>query len=138
MKTIKSFVLLLAFTTLLFASDSIIDYLNATSNGARIKIEWKSTDESNVQKFVIERSSKNSNFTKINEIDPKGYSSNYYYYDESALKSKNDELQASTLYTYRIKIINKDQSYFYSNNINVSHTTSGVKRTWGMIKEMFR
>lgn len=137
MKILKFFVLIL-FATAIVANDSIINYLNASSNGDRIKIEWKSNDESNVQKFVVERTSKSSSYTKINEIDPKGSTSSYSIYDETALKIKTDELQGSTLYTYRIKIINKDQSFSYSNNVNVSHTTSGVKRTWGMIKEMFR
>ena len=42
----------------------------------------------------------------------------------------------SDLNKYRLKII-YDNSISYSQSITVSRPTSGVRRTWGMIKEMF-
>ncbi len=137
-KALKALIVVAIAFSSVFASDSIINYLNASSNGDRIKIEWKSNDEVAVQKYEIERTSKNQVYTKISDIDAKGYSTSYSYYDESALKQKNEDLQSATLYSYRIKIIQKDKSVSYSNVVNVSHATSGIKRTWGMIKEMFR
>jgi hypothetical protein len=42
------------------------------------------------------------------------------------------------MYSYRIKVIAFDNSVSYSNIVSVSHSVSGIRRTWGMIKEMFR
>lgn len=94
----------------------------------------------NVSRYEIERACRNGNYAYIDEIDAKGYSYTYTYNDENALKpvEKNDALQSGTIYSYRLKILKKDNTSEYSNAINVSHSTSGVKRTWGMIKEMFR
>lgn len=128
----------LASLVFLFANEEVINYLNASSNGNRIKIEWKTNDIAGVQKYEIERSSKHHTFTKLSEVTAKANLNSYTYYDESALKQKAEEFQVSTLYSYRIKVVYKDNSSSYSNIINVTHSTSGVKRTWGMIKEMFR
>lgn len=137
-KIVLSTAVFLASLVFLFANEEVINYLNASSNGNRIKIEWKTNDIAGVQKYEIERSSKHHNFTKLSEVAAKANLNSYTYYDESALKQKAEELQASTLYSYRIKVVYKDNSSSYSNVINVTHSTSGVKRTWGMIKEMFR
>lgn len=137
-KIVLSAVFFLVGLAILFANEEVINYLNASSNGNRIKIEWKTSDISSVQKYEIERSSKNHSFTKLSEVTAKANLNSYTYYDESALKQKAEELQASTLYSYRIKVVYKDNSSSYSNIVNVTHSTSGVKRTWGMIKEMFR
>ena len=138
-KYIIPLLLMLSFG-LLYASDSVISYLNASSNGSNIKVEWRSSDENNVQKYEIERANKNKKFEYISEIDAKGFATSYSYSDDTALKSVEKEggLQSDNLYSYRIKIITKDKSSTYSNSINVVHSTSGVQRTWGMIKEMFR
>lgn len=142
MKIIRYISVLVFSAVVMFASDSVISYFNASSNGDRIKVEWRTADETNVQKYELERSCKNGSYTRVSELEAKGYSSAYSYSDENALKEslqKEDAVQSgTTLYTYRIKVVNKDKSATYSNSINVSHTTSGVKRTWGMIKEMFK
>lgn len=141
MKRVLYILVIVISVSILFASDNLISYFNASSNGSRIKVEWRSSDESSIQKYALERACKNGSFSKLSELDAKGYASAYTYNDENALKetlSKDDNIQSATLYTYRIKIISKDQSVSYSNSINVSHSTSGVKRTWGMIKEMFK
>ncbi len=124
----------------LFAADGFISYFNASSDGNKIKVEWRTSDESQILKFDIERALKNQSFTKITTIDAKGYSSVYNFTDDEAYKvvQKEPTLQSANLYTYRIKIIKKDNNVEYSNSINVSHSVSSIKRTWGMIKEMFK
>jgi hypothetical protein len=124
------------------AADGAIGFFNASSDGSSIKVEWRTSDEAELKKFELERSPKNGSFSKITDIDAKGRASSYSYIDESALKTisgKDEALQGgSSIYSYRIKLVNKDNSATYSNSINVSHTTSGIKRTWGMIKAMFK
>lgn len=141
MKKIKITILTALITAVsLFAADGFISYFNASSDGSKIKVEWRTGDESQIQKFELERAAKNQSFSKISTLDAKGYSTVYTYSDDEAYKSssKDASLQSVSLYNYRIKIIKKDNSTEYSNSISVSHSVSGIKRTWGMIKEMFK
>ena len=59
---------------------------------------------------------------------------NYEYTDQTAFKT-NDQV-----YKYRIEIVDKDGSLSYSKEMSVLHNNgiSGVKRTWGSIKALFR
>ncbi|MCX7909741.1 MAG: hypothetical protein N2560_09560 [Ignavibacteria bacterium] len=139
MKKILFFLVFLGFATILYALDSYIERINASSNGKDITIEFKTINEKNISFFEIERSINNGNFKKITSILAKGYPSTYKYTDQEAfLKDNNDEKLTATSYSYRIKILFKDNTYLYSNSVNVSHKVNGIYRTWGMIKEMFR
>ena len=52
--------------------------------------------------------------------------------------ANGDKVLSKNNFAYRIKILKKDNSIAYSNNVNVVHSLSGIQKTWGMIKEMFR
>jgi hypothetical protein len=43
----------------------------------------------------------------------------------------------SDAFQYRLRINLADGEVSYSNTISVTKPASGVRRTWGMIKEMF-
>ncbi len=130
---------LLLTTSLLFAND-VLDSFVATSNSKVITLSWKSTDESAIKTYEIERSSSNQPFTSISTIPAKGYGYNYNFTDETAfLRGEgNGNTQGLGTYKYRLKIISKDNTASYSNTAFVAHNVSGIRRTWGMIKEMFR
>jgi len=132
-------VLLLISTGYLFAAE-IFEYLRATSNGKVITIEWKSTSESNISLYEIERSSTKQPFTRITTIEAKGYPNNYKYTDEEAFLRGDDyeKIMKNNNFTYRIKVIHKDNSFTYSNTVSVIHNVSSIRRTWGMIKELFK
>ena len=49
-----------------------------------------------------------------------------------------NSVSAESEYSYRLKVFFKDHTYKYSDEINVTHKTSSIRRTWGMIKEMFK
>lgn len=129
---------LLLISLVLYAVDSFIERINVTSNGKDITIEFKTINEKNITLFEIERSINNGNFKKLTSILPKGYPSTYKYVDQEAFLKETEEKVNATSYSYRIKIIFKDNTYSYSNSVNVSHKVNGIYRTWGMIKEMFR
>lgn len=129
---------LLLCGVLVYAVDSYIEQINASSNGKDITIEFKTINEKNITLFEIERSVNNGSFKKITSILPKGYPSTYKYVDQEAFLKETEEKVNATSYSYRIKIIFKDNTYSYSNSVNVSHKVNGIYRTWGMIKEMFR
>ncbi|OGU41404.1 MAG: hypothetical protein A2X61_13130 [Ignavibacteria bacterium GWB2_35_12] len=137
---IKTAILLLCFATAsLIAGDNLLDSFNAKSDGKNITIEWKSADESSVSRYELERTNSANNFTYLTSQDAKGSYYSYKYVDEEAfMKDDNTGTQNKSIYTYRLKIVKKDNSVSYSNNVTVTHNVSGIRRTWGMIKEMFR
>jgi hypothetical protein len=137
---IKAFIILLVFLFVgsLFAVD-VLEFFNGYSSGKSIIIEWKSSDEKTVNKYEIERNTPNQSFKMIHSEAAKGFSTNYKYIDDEAYSRKNgDVILSQTTYCYRIKIVYNDNSYIYSNSVNVTQDVSIIRRTWGMIKEMFR
>ena len=139
MKFKISILVILFCSTLLFAGDNILDYFTARSDGKVITLEWKSTDETYISGFEIDRAGSSHIFSKISDMDAKGYSASYKYIDEDAfMKSGDNNTQSNNIFYYQLKIIKKDNSALYSNEVNVTHNISGIRRTWGMIKEMFR
>jgi hypothetical protein len=127
----KYYFIFLLFISAIYAG-AYIDYFHARSEGEDVRLEWKTGEELNLNKFVIERKTPQSSFVDIATIDPKGSNSYYSYLDKNAYKS-ND-----LLFNYRLKIVDNNNIISYSSEVTVSHNVSGVKRTWGSIKAMFR
>lgn len=111
---------------------AFIQYFQGKSESDNIKLEWQTGEENNLQKFVIERKTPQSSFAEVGTITPKGSNSYYSYIDQNAYKT-ND-----LIFIYRLKIVDNNGQITYSNETTVSHSISGVKRTWGSIKAMFR
>lgn len=111
---------------------AIIQFIQASSESDNIKIEWQTGEESDVQKFVVERKTPQSSYTEITSLSPKGDYSYYSYVDKNAYKANG------VIFNYRLKIVDNSGQISYSKEITVSHSVSSVKRTWGSIKAMFR
>lgn len=120
------------------AADIAFDYLTARSNGKDIRVEWKTTREDDVTKFEVERSLAGQNdFRSVGTLVARGSGTSYSFVDENAMVNGKSSTVSATLYSYRIRSVGQSTSAL-SQTINVSHTVSSVRRTWGMIKEMFR
>ena len=125
--------LVLAITAVAFAGGAIIDYFNATPDGDNVKIEWKTEAETDINHFAIERKAPHQSYFEIATIQPKGSYSFYTYVDQSIYKTTD------VIFVYRLKIVDNNQGVTYcSTESPVSPNISGVKRTWGSIKAMFR
>jgi hypothetical protein len=111
---------------------AFLDYFHGRSEGDDVRLEWKTGEEVNLENFLIERKTPQSSFTEIVTIEPQGSNSYYSYLDKSAYKT-ND-----IVFIYRLKIVDQNGQTSYSAEVTVSHNVSGVKRTWGSIKAMFR
>ena len=137
---ITFFLLFSASLILLYATDNYLRSFHASSQNTDIVVEWETTNESQIKHFDIERSADNQIYQKIKTIDAKGKPSSYRFVDEEAfLKSGEDPtIQGSKIYSYRLKLTFYDQTSNYSETISVTHQTSGIRKTWGMIKELFR
>lgn len=111
---------------------TFLEYFHGRSEGDDVRLEWKTREEVNLQHFRIERKTPQNSFVEISTVQPKGNNSYYTYLDQSAYKTTD------MIFIYRLKIIDTNGQTSYSNEVTVSHNVSGVKRTWGSIKAMFR
>ncbi|HMN33596.1 MAG TPA: SdrD B-like domain-containing protein [Chitinophagaceae bacterium] len=91
--------------------------LYATLSGSTAKVDWVTTNEENVSYFEIERSIDNKNFIKVAAKTAVGNTNGDYNY------TLNDNvstlLKLDAIY-YRIKAIDMDGQYVYSNIASVS------------------
>jgi hypothetical protein len=132
MKFRYSLPIIIIVTVITIYAGAFLEYFHGRSEGEDVRLEWKTSEEVNLQKFNIERKTPQSSFVEIATIEPKGSNSYYTYLDQSAYKT-ND-----MIFVYRLKIVDTNGQSSYSNEVTVSHSVSGVKRTWGSIKAMFR
>jgi len=110
-----------------------LQYFTARSDSDAILLEWKTGVEDNLSRFEVERSaSEPNNFIHVGTVNAIGNNSYYYYRDEVTMNS------SAPLYYYRLKIVDNNGGYVYSNTITVTHIISGVRSTWGSIKAIFR
>jgi hypothetical protein len=112
---------------------AFLDYFHGRSEGEDIRLEWKTGEEVDIKHFSIERKTPNNSYAEIANLNPQGSNSYYSYLDKSAYKMATD-----LVFIYRLKIVDNSGQSSYSNEVTVSHNVSGVKRTWGSIKAMFR
>lgn len=132
MKMKLSYVLVIILLTTAVFAGTFLEYFQGRSEDEDIILEWKTREEADLQNFKVERKTPQSSYVEIATIQPKGSNSYYTYVDQSAYKSQN------MMFIYRLKIVDNSGQVSYSNEVSVSHSVSGVKRTWGSIKAMFR
>lgn len=139
MRTLTAIALFFSSAALLFAMEITIASFTAKSDGKDITLRWESSKEIQVLQYEVLRSTQNSNdYKTIATIPAKGSSSLYMYIDEDAyMKGDGSTKTEGTLYSYRLKVVG-DKGTTFSDPISVTHNVSSVRRTWGMIKEMFR
>jgi len=128
--TVKIFVVLL-FVSVAFAG-AILNYFEVSSQSENVQVEWKTGDESNVNHFSILRKTPQTSYVEIATVQPRGSNSLYTYVDQSIYKT-ND-----VIFIYQLKIVDNDMLTTYSIERSASPNISGIKRTWGSIKAMFR
>ncbi len=122
-----------------FGFAELLNYLRGHAESDAISLDWQSGNEANVKSYAIERSDvKAEDFKELSVISATGSNSTYHYRDAnfSLQQSANHQTPLSDLYKYRLKI-NYTNAISYSQTITVTRPAAGVRRTWGMIKEMF-
>ena len=91
---------------------------NASFDGGKVKASWTSSNEINIKKFYIQRSSDANNFTDAGNVDPKknGIQNDYLFTDVNPLQG---------ISYYRLKIEDRDGSVKYSNVVTINNTKAG-------------
>ena len=121
--------------TAVFAAVTL-QYFTARDNANGVLVEWKTGDEGGTVRFEIERSAERpDNFLYIDQKAATGNNSYYSYQDNSV---ETGSSRTTSLYFYRLKCVEPNGNYTYTNHITVTHTVSGIRSTWGSIKAIFR
>ena len=131
-------VLIVAFVTAKAVED-VVEYLRAHSTGSAVVLDWRTGTEDAIVHYEVERAGEDQIFRYVATVSAKGSHATYQFTDEEAFgKDENGNAVAATYFTYRLKIVYDQLPATYSTTAGVSHNVSTVRRTWGMIKEMFR
>ncbi len=94
-----------------------VDLVNFEANqaGKRVDISWMTSQEMNSAKFEVEKAFDNNSFTKIAEVPAKGTS-----HDLAKYGPVNDfNVEFGKTYNYRLKMVDKDGSFNYSDTRTV-------------------
>ena len=112
---------------------AILNSFTAQSSNGDVIVKWTTGEERDLARFEVQRrAGLQGDYVTVGTVEPKGSNSDYQFIDRSAYKTTD------TIYKYRLAIVSRDGSVGYSQEVTVSHGVSGVKRTWGSIKAMFR
>ena len=126
-------IILLGFMSLLFASDvNVFSEVSAVPNTNRVVITWVTKSETGVQRFVIARSNDDKTYISLKRISAKGPGTEYEYVDVNVMF--ND---FSALF-YKVKALDAGGQVVDETSMIVHPNISGIFRTWGAIKALFR
>jgi hypothetical protein len=97
------------------------------------QMEWTTGVENDLQVFVVERSADGLEFSPVGHLNARGSFSDYTFTDASPL-----DVDMNRTFYYRIKLVDRNGAFQYSEVRTVSLTFTAVQHTWGSIKAMFR
>jgi hypothetical protein len=112
---------------------SIITEWGATPETNQVSITWKTSIETGVEQFAILRSSDDSHFAQIGSVEARGEASDYKFIDENVF------FKTGQTFFYKIRALSSDNSIVEeTQSVFVNPNISGIFRTWGTIKAIFR
>jgi hypothetical protein len=130
MKLIYTLTFLTIFISLLWGNAVITEW-TADPEQNKVILQWKTSLEDEVEKFVVERSTDNSHFFDIGEVSARGAGFQYRFED-------NKLGFTNSIFYYRLRIVNGDGSYQHTDTLPVIPNISSISRSWGSIKALFR
>jgi Secretion system C-terminal sorting domain len=95
-------------------------YVSAQSSNNSVQIQWQTLSEYNSSYFTVEKSSNAVNWVNIDSVAAAGFSTAQKNYSSADYK-------AAALNYYRIKQVDRDGRYTYSNIVRVHATTGSAK-----------
>lgn len=131
----KTMALLVAALALIAANPAFCQVINDFTTYAEDQqavLEWRSGNEAGVVNYEIQRSFDSNNFHTVAYISPAGSGESYRYVDRDLFKNPVN------IYYYRIKVNFSNGESIYSDVNRLTMISSGIYRTWGSIKAMFR
>ena len=127
----KTIVVTILLACIVLYADAVIIEFSGEPSQDKIILSWKTGQETDLDLFVVERSSNKKDFNKIGEVAPKGSNSTYEFIDSEFTEVKS-------IYYYRLRVRNEDGTFQLSEPIMVILKVSGFAKTWGSIKALFQ
>lgn len=132
MRTRIALLILLMVTVAAVASVELLSF-RAYAVVDHCQLAWSTGEEGNVRQFIVERSSDRETFVGVGQVAARGSYSDYRFSDASPL-----DADMNRTFYYRLKMVDRDGTYTYSEIRDVSLSFSAVQQTWGSIKALFR
>lgn len=131
MKQLKITLFGILLIALAVYADAVIIEFSGEPSQDKIILTWKTSEENDIDLFIVERSANNRDFKKIGEVTPRGNNSEYQYIDGNLAGLKN-------VYYYRLRVRNQDGTSQVTESITVMLKISSFAKTWGSIKALFQ
>jgi hypothetical protein len=127
-------VVLLPVCLLAYTGYMIFSECSATPANNKVTISWVTKSEQGVSKFKIVRSTSiDGLYGEIGSVMAKGLGSNYTFTDTNVI------FKDSQTFFYKIHAVNSNNAVVEeSGSLLVNPNISGIFRTWGAIKAIFR
>jgi len=137
MKKVHTKILLIILGCIATVMAGVTIELTVYSQGDNANLVWNVSGMtlSSQERFSIQRKTPQTDFTEIASITASNNTLSYQYTDKAAFKTTD------VVYTYRIMLVDvNNPNYVYGTSSSTSTylNISGVKKTWGSIKAMFR
>ncbi|KAA3613586.1 MAG: hypothetical protein D8M58_17030 [Calditrichaeota bacterium] len=134
MKKLLTSLIFFLFLSFSFAGndDPTFTESSAQPDGNRVRISWVTKDESQLKHFIVKRSYDDKNFIELDRVSLKGPGYRYEYIDEDVL------FKSSGALFYKIVAFKRDGTKIETASMMVHPNISGIFKTWGAIKAMFR
>jgi len=129
----RGFAVLILLVLLAGQTDAqVIRDFSAARSAQGVLLQWTTVREVNVEEFRVQRSFDGQRFITIHTTQIAGGGHTYSYLDDDLYKGPDQ-----TWY-YRVEIKSANERVDYSITREVTLSFSGIRRTWGSIKAMFR
>jgi hypothetical protein len=134
MRRISFFMMVLLPVCLLaFSGYIIFSECSATPANNRVTISWVTKTESGVSKFLILRSMDDKVFSEVGSALARGTAGNYSFTDANVI------FKDTQTFFYKIRAVRSNNTVVEdSESLMVNPNISGIFRTWGAIKAIFR
>lgn len=131
-RLLTSISLLLVFLVGTAVANVVFSRFEARTEGNDIVVSWEASVETDVREYVLERKTLfDAQFVEMARFQPHGTNAVYTYRDERVFKVQSEQV------SYRLRIVNTDNSFVVTDAITIDYTPTAVRRTWGSIKAMF-
>ncbi len=128
-----SLILIVLISIVIAGGAVLFSEYSAQPEANKVRISWITTKENGVKSFIIKRSADNKQFTTLVNIKAEGPGYRYEYVDQDV------RFQGTNVLYYKIAAVSPTGEVIAeTGTMNVLPNISGIFRTWGAIKAVFR
>lgn len=130
---VKNITLIIFFLFSVVLAGSVFQEYSATPSTNQVVLNWRTISEPGVSKFKVMRSTDDQMFAEIGSVNAKGDGTEYEYIDDNVI------FKSSQTFFYKIRAVKSNGTLVEeTQSLIVNPNISGIYRTWGAIKAMFR